>query len=103
VDVQIAVTLACALIAVVSIPLILGKVPPNHIYGFRTSRTLSSPEIWYPANAFCARAMLIAMALTAVLTWAVPRDFPVLFPAFLLVAAVVLVLVASLLHLRSYG
>ena len=33
-----------------AVPLILEKVPPNNTYGFRTSRTLSAPEIWYPAN-----------------------------------------------------
>jgi uncharacterized membrane protein len=85
-----------------SIPLLLRKIPPNGIFGFRTARTLSSPEIWYPANVFSARAMLVAMSLTAALTWIVPDEFPGLFPVLLLLAAVLIVLVASLLHLRSY-
>lgn len=33
-----------------AIPLILGKVPPNEWYGFRTPKTLSEPHIWYSAN-----------------------------------------------------
>lgn len=35
---------------VLAIPLMLGMVPPNSLYGFRTPKTLSSPQIWYPAN-----------------------------------------------------
>ena len=44
------VYLTSALIAIVAIPLILRQVPPNGLYGFRTPKTLSSPEIWYEAN-----------------------------------------------------
>jgi uncharacterized membrane protein len=44
------VYLTSALIAIVAIPLILRKVPPNGLYGFRTPKTLSSSEIWYEAN-----------------------------------------------------
>jgi uncharacterized membrane protein len=32
------------------LPLKLEKVPPNWFYGFRTPKTLSSKEIWYPVN-----------------------------------------------------
>ena len=38
------------LLAALSIPLILGHVPPNHWYGFRTSKTLSSAKLWRAAN-----------------------------------------------------
>jgi len=34
----------------ISVPIVLGMVPPNRFYGVRTRRTLSSDEIWYPAN-----------------------------------------------------
>jgi len=33
-----------------AMPLILGKVPPNQWYGFRTPKTLSEARIWYPVN-----------------------------------------------------
>ncbi|MBM4319678.1 MAG: SdpI family protein, partial [Deltaproteobacteria bacterium] len=52
-----------ALIALACIPLILRKVKPNWLYGFRTRLTLSSPEIWYPANVFGGWALLIASGL----------------------------------------
>lgn len=42
-----------------SIPLLLDKIPRNPLYGFRTKRTLSSDEIWYPANRFAAKGMFV--------------------------------------------
>ena len=38
------------LLIAVSLPMILGKVPPNRIYGFRDATTLVDPEAWYQAN-----------------------------------------------------
>ena len=38
------------LIAGLSVPLILQKVPPNRIYGFRSKRTLGDEEVWYRVN-----------------------------------------------------
>ena len=32
------------------VPLASGRVPPNSTYGFRTQKTLASPEVWYAAN-----------------------------------------------------
>jgi uncharacterized membrane protein len=48
-----ALLLGPAITVLVAIPMILGKVPPNDFYGFRTPKTLSSPEVWYPANRMC--------------------------------------------------
>jgi uncharacterized membrane protein len=75
-DIRIAVTVACVLIAVLGVPLILRKVPPNALYGFRTPRTLSSPDIWYPANAFSGAAMLVAAIIVGIATWLSPPGFP---------------------------
>ncbi len=38
----------------------LGKVPRNHWYGFRTPKTLSSDAIWYQANKIGGRYLVIA-------------------------------------------
>ena len=38
------------LFVVLSIPLIQERVPPNSIYGFRTAKSLSDPNIWYAIN-----------------------------------------------------
>jgi len=51
------------LIAVAAIPLILGLVPRNRLYGVRTRRTLSADGIWYAANRFGGGVFLAASAL----------------------------------------
>ncbi len=42
-----------------SIPFLFNKVPRNSIYGFRTKLTKSSDEVWYPANRFAAKGLII--------------------------------------------
>jgi hypothetical protein len=63
---QLSTTLLFASIVIVatilgglSIPLVLGKIGPNAIYGFRTERTLSDPSIWYAANALAGRLSIV--------------------------------------------
>ena len=57
----------CAIIGAVSIPLILKIVPPNRLYGFRTSQALANRELWFRANRFAGWALLLsAVASTAV-------------------------------------
>ena len=48
----------------VSVPMILGKVPPNSVYGFRTPKTLSSQDVWYPANRAAGWLMLVAAVIS---------------------------------------
>ena len=55
-----------AMLVLLSIPMVLGKVPPNRLYGFRTPKTLSSPDVWYPANKVSGVLMIIAGALSMV-------------------------------------
>lgn len=70
------IIIVCALsgllIALVSIPLIKGIVPPNVYYGYRTAKTLSSDSIWYKANKraglyLMAAGILVAIASTTCL------------------------------------
>lgn len=51
-----------ALLLILSLPLIARMVPPNRLYGFRTSAALSSEQAWYSANA-TAGAILAAAAV----------------------------------------
>lgn len=53
------------LIVAICVPLILGWIPPNAWYGFRTRQTLADPSVWYTANA-AAGKRLSAAALTIV-------------------------------------
>jgi len=52
-------TAAGLLAACLGLPLMLRRIPPNRFYGFRTPATLRDPEIWYPANAFAGRLLLV--------------------------------------------
>lgn len=67
------------LVMAVSVPMLLGMVPPNRIYGFRTSTTLASPEVWYPANRVAGWFMLAAagfsLCFNLSLSWISP-DWP---------------------------
>jgi len=48
------------LLFVVALPLVLGLIPRNRLYGFRTKKTLSDDGIWYQVNRFAGVAILIA-------------------------------------------
>ena len=52
------------LLAALSIPLILGHVPPNHWNGFRTSKTLRSAKLWRAANHYAGWCLLATGAAT---------------------------------------
>lgn len=53
------------LMIVLGVPLWLGWVHPNLLYGFRTSRTLADPKLWYPVNADSGKR-LIGAGLTII-------------------------------------
>jgi uncharacterized membrane protein len=44
-----------SLLILLSIPLILRKIPPNPVYGFRTGWTMGDPELWYSVNAYAGK------------------------------------------------
>jgi uncharacterized membrane protein len=48
------------LMIALAIPLALGKVKPNWVYGFRTPRTINNPDIWYPVNSYAGKALIYA-------------------------------------------
>jgi uncharacterized membrane protein len=54
------------LLIVLAVPMILQRVRPNPWYGFRTSKTLSDAKVWYPANRYAGKALLLAGALITV-------------------------------------
>jgi len=45
---------------IVGIPLLLGKIKPNWLYGFRLLKTLSTDEIWYKSNKYVGRDFVVA-------------------------------------------
>jgi hypothetical protein len=64
------------LLAGLAIPLILGKIPPNGLYGLRVKRTMENPQIWYPANSYAGKWLLsigLATAAAAILFSFIPN------------------------------
>ena len=56
------------LIILLCVPMILEMVPPNNWYGFRTRRTLSDPNVWYPANRIAGQYFAVAGVLIVITT-----------------------------------
>lgn len=53
-------------LAGLSVPLILHKIPPNGLYGFRIPSTLQDPQLWYKVNAYAGKRLLVVGLGTAV-------------------------------------
>lgn len=54
------------LIVGLSVPMILRCVTPDPWYGFRTPKTLADEGVWYAANAYSGRLLLMLGAIWAV-------------------------------------
>jgi uncharacterized membrane protein len=91
VETQIVLLTGCAVLFVLGLPLAFRLVPPNRIYGFRTSVTLSRPDIWYRTNVFAGYAFMVAAAITALVISCVPE----LSPLAAAVVGIALVLCAT--------
>ncbi len=52
-------------LAGLSVPLILQKIPPNNFYGFRVKSMQDQPQLWYKVNAYVARRLLVVGLGTA--------------------------------------
>lgn len=89
-----------------SIPLILGRVPPNPVYGFRLPSTLCDPTLWFPVNRVAGKWLLVggvAIALAAVLFYLVPGigvDRYALCELAVVIASLLAAVAASVIHLR---
>jgi uncharacterized membrane protein len=108
IDIVVSIFFVAALMIGLSIPLVQGKVPPNSTYGFRTSKTLADPSIWYEANRFSGRVTIIVSIVMIVLGIALllldrytnldPNSLIVLGLAFEIVPLLVIILVLFLYH-----
>jgi uncharacterized membrane protein len=94
---------ACGAIALISIPMILKRVPPNRIYGFRTPETLADRALWYQVNQFAGWALFAAAALGAILLASAPANAPesVAFAILAFVLPVLAALGASYVYMRK--
>ncbi|HEX7680588.1 MAG TPA: SdpI family protein [Thermoanaerobaculia bacterium] len=74
------------LLFLVAVPLVLGLIPPNRLYGFRTAKTLSDEGIWYRVNRLAGFAVMIASAVYVAVAagWPYDRAAPDNFSIWLL-------------------
>ena len=56
-----------------AIPLLLGWIPRNRLYGFRVPATLRDAAVWYDVNTRSARHLLLLGAVMVVLELALPN------------------------------
>ncbi len=97
------ILVCCVIFGLISIPLIMRKIPRNPVYGYRTRATLSDDKVWYEANAYFARKFLAASVLSACIAvvlhgW---RSLsPDTYMKVIILSLVVLVLFAWLLTVR---
>lgn len=61
------VTMVGVVLMVVCIPLALGWIPRNRLYGFRVPATLRSDAVWYAINRRFAREAIVVGAVLAAL------------------------------------
>jgi uncharacterized membrane protein len=96
------------LLAAVSVPLILQKIGPNPLYGFRVKKTLEDPAVWYPVNAYAAKRLLavgLGITLSAGLLFLVPEIDLLVYAlacAAVGVGGSLVALIQSVLYLRSF-
>jgi uncharacterized membrane protein len=62
------------LLLIVAVPLVLGVIPRNRLYGFRTKKTLSDDGVWYAVNRFAGIAIMLASVVYALAARTWPYD-----------------------------
>ena len=62
----VTVLICAVLFILISVPLVLRRVPRNIAYGFRTRATLNDDYLWYEANAHFGRGLIIASVVSMV-------------------------------------
>lgn len=96
--------LACnSLCGLLAIPLILGRVPRNPVFGFRTCATMGDEALWFQANAYFGLNLVMACIVGTVLamllhTWWRPSP-----DSYLSLTVLLLVLPPAAAILRTLG
>jgi predicted DNA repair protein MutK len=62
------------LLLIAAVPLVMGVIPRNRIYGFRTTKTLSDDGVWYRVNRRAGMAIVIASGVYGAVAVACPYD-----------------------------
>ena len=91
----------CILVVFISVPLVLGLVPVNPVYGVRTAATLADPDAWRRANAVTGCLFLLAAAASATLLTVVPGASKLWISVVLFTTPMAAALVVSFLLTRT--
>ena len=95
------------LLAVLSVPLIFRKIPPNYWYGFRVRATLENEEVWYPANEYAGKWLLwvgMGTVVAAVTLFLMPSTNVGVYASAvggILIVGLVVALIQSFIYLRT--
>jgi hypothetical protein len=99
--------LACDLLFIlIAIPLILRRVPPNPVYGFRTRTTLTDEYNWYETNAYFGRSFVISSIISGIAVYLLyiyqdlPPEYFMKAGLFCLIAPPVIVIILTLRYSR---
>jgi len=102
--VGLVIALAGLVVAGVSIPLILRRIPMNGFYGVRIPKSFVSDDNWYAINAYGGRFLALAGAIISVIGLII-RFRPLTGEAAIVVAAVVpaIILVLSIIPVLMFA
>jgi hypothetical protein len=106
VNAKTAVTLVCLgfVLLAVSMPLYLGKIKMNNVYGFRIRKAMESEDNWYRINRFGAQTMIcwsfVIMAVGIVCLYIEPHS--VLSVANLAFLSLLVPIVLTLAYARRF-
>jgi len=102
--VGLVIALAGLVVAGVSIPLILRRIPMNGFYGVRIPKSFVSDDNWYAINAYGGRFLALAGAIISVIGLII-RFRPLTGGAAIVVAAVApaIILVLSIIPVLMYA
>jgi uncharacterized membrane protein len=93
------------LFAIVGLPLALGWVPRNRLYGLRIPATLADDRVWYPANArsgvdFVVLGLLLAALGAALIVARAPLETQSLIGGVPTLVGLIAITVRGFLHAR---
>jgi hypothetical protein len=90
------------LFAALGRPLMRRKIGPNAVYGYRVSKTLSDPKVWYDANEYHGRCLIwygVTLAVCGIVLFFIPAvdalGYSMTLPVVLLVGLVVCMILSS--------
>ena len=87
---------------IVAIPMIRGKVKPNGWYGFRMPVTQKSEEIWYPANAYAGKGLVIVGLIVILKAIFIPLFFNLTPDQYAIIMTIILLGALFIMFIFSY-